>query len=217
MAHADPGGSSAEAGPLILPPADKSEANYWQARWREEHERANDLSKRVATLEESWEKSERVRRELEASKLRRSAEATREYRQALADRSALKDARAEAAALQSQCEHWRREGEAALLQRDEAQRRAKALRDDLADAPGHADGATVAQMRVQLTAALERKASYKSVAREQANKASSLLLQVRELEAQLEKERALPPHERRTQKQKQVCRRHAARRDVAEM
>merc|ERR1712087_7896 len=137
-----------------------------------------------------------ARREGEAARLKRSANATREYRQAIADRSALKDARAEIVALQSQSEHRKMECEEALTQRDNAQRRVKALRDDLADAPGHADGATVAQMRGQLAAALERKASYKAIARDQANKASSLLLRVRELEKRLQAERMLPPHQR---------------------
>ena len=47
------------------------------------------------------------------------------------------------------------------------------------------------QLREQLVRAVAKKDKYKGVAREQANLAASLVLQVRSLEEQLEKERTL--------------------------
>mmetsp|Transcript_6643 Transcript_6643/g.11217 ORF Transcript_6643/g.11217 Transcript_6643/m.11217 type:complete len:233 (-) Transcript_6643:100-798(-) len=149
-----------------MPSNSVSEDHYWQSRWRDEADRALEFQRRVSALEIELEQAQQERDQLKAESLQRAQARQRELRRTVADKAALKDAQSDLASLRNECDLLRSQRDEAAAERDEAKRKMRALSEELEDAPGHANGATVLLLRKQLAEALKRKAAYKDAARQ---------------------------------------------------
>jgi len=163
----------------------REESAHFRTKWREEWEHAREAERRCARLDADLEQSRADVARLSTEKSRRSSEALQEARTSAATRNALHEAQSEAYSLRTERELLRESVVRSDADLAEAHRRIRSFRDQLAEIPSSVDSLMVQDLRDKLLESNRKKAGYKSTAREQANRASSLALMVRQLEGQL--------------------------------